>query len=310
MGKRSRSRAVLVAAILLIFSGAGVVAFAADAWASGTLSVSPSTDLTDGQGVTVSGSGFTASSTGGVIECNNDPGQPTISFLGNAVPVSCTSPLAALKSTDSSGNLAAFTFTVVTGTVGPPTTSGTDSAGNPPATDAALYPCPPTPAQVTAGDSCVVAFGDEAGDKATQNISFSSSTGTTTTTTTTTSSTTTTTKPPASTTTTTKPTGTTTTTKPTGTTTTTKPTGSTTTTTTKAVTAASSASTSGTTTTTVATSASSLAFTGAGPGVWVLLVAGFVLIDLGFLVVTIYYRPRELFAMAGRRIHRVFRGDG
>jgi hypothetical protein len=32
------------------------------------------------------------------------------------------------------------------------------------------------------------------------------------------------------------------------------------------------------------------------------------LINLGFLVLTIYYRPRELFAMATRRVHRVVGG--
>jgi hypothetical protein len=37
-----------------------------------------------------------------------------------------------------------------------------------------------------------------------------------------------------------------------------------------------------------------------------LFVGGIVLIDLGFLVVTIYYRPRQLFAMAGRRVQRIF----
>lgn len=30
------------------------------------------------------------------------------------------------------------------------------------------------------------------------------------------------------------------------------------------------------------------------------------MIDLGFLVLTVYYRPRELFAMAGRRVRRIF----
>jgi hypothetical protein len=48
-----------------------------------------------------------------------------------------------------------------------------------------------------------------------------------------------------------------------------------------------------------------LAFTGSGPGVWALAVGGIILIDLGFLVVTIYYKPRELFAMARRRTNRI-----
>jgi hypothetical protein len=48
-----------------------------------------------------------------------------------------------------------------------------------------------------------------------------------------------------------------------------------------------------------------LAFTGSGPGVWALAVGGIILIDLGFLVVTIYYKPRELFAMARRQTNRI-----
>jgi hypothetical protein len=48
-----------------------------------------------------------------------------------------------------------------------------------------------------------------------------------------------------------------------------------------------------------------LAFTGSGPGVWALAVAGIILIDLGFLAVTIYYKPRELLAMARRQTNRI-----
>jgi hypothetical protein len=65
---------------------------------------------------------------------------------------------------------------------------------------------------------------------------------------------------------------------------------------------------SGTTAKTAATDPSSLAFTGPGHGVWALAIGGILLINLGFLVLTIYYRPRELFAMATRRVHRVVGG--
>ncbi len=58
-----------------------------------------------------------------------------------------------------------------------------------------------------------------------------------------------------------------------------------------------------------ATDPSSLAFTGPGHGVWALAIGGIILIDLGFLVLTIYYRPRELFAMAGRKVNRIFGSD-
>jgi hypothetical protein len=135
-----------------------------------TVTVTSSTGLTDGQGVTVSGSGYGANAFGAVVQCSSAPGQPTVTVQGNAVPVSCTNPLHAVKSTDASG---AFTtaFTVHTGTVGPPAT-GTDSAGNDASADAAKYPCPPTPAQQASGVTCVIGYGDTSGDQASAPISF------------------------------------------------------------------------------------------------------------------------------------------
>jgi hypothetical protein len=205
---RARRRTALGFAIALLLSGAGVLTFAAVANATATLMVTPSTNLTNGESVTVSGSGFDVSAAGGIVECNSDPSQPTISLLGNAIPVSCTAPTAHLKSTDPSGNLAASSFPIVDGVTGPPT-SGTDSAGHPATTDAMAYPCPPTAVQITAGDTCSVAFGDSSGASASAVISFAGGGGGTTTTT---ASTTTTTTTAGSTTTTTTPAGTTTTT--------------------------------------------------------------------------------------------------
>ncbi len=140
-------------------------------WASGSMSVTPSTNLSNGQVVTVSGSGFTANSTGSILECNSDPSQPTITFFGNPIPVSCSKPFSALVNTDSSGNIPSTAFTIVTGTVGPPNT-GTDSTGGDAAVDAAKYPCPPTPAQVAAGYICNLSFGDVSNDNAVQNLTF------------------------------------------------------------------------------------------------------------------------------------------
>jgi hypothetical protein len=54
--------------------------------------------------------------------------------------------------------------------------------------------------------------------------------------------------------------------------------------------------------TTTGTGAKTLAFTGVGPGLWVLAIAGLVLIDLGYLALTVEYRPRKLLAMASRRV--------
>ncbi len=139
--------------------------------AAATLNVSATTGLTNGQVVSVSGAGFAANSTGSILECNSDPNQPTVSFLGNPIAVSCSNPFSALTSTDGSGNLGSTSFTIVSGTVGPPAT-GTDSSGGSASTDAAAYPCPPTQAQINAGYTCNLSFGDQAGDTAAQNISF------------------------------------------------------------------------------------------------------------------------------------------
>lgn len=172
------ARLSALAAALVVFGGA-MFGFAVDAWAAGALVVSPSTGLADGQSVTVSGSGLSASSTGAIVECSTATLQPTVAVLGNKIPVSCTNPLAAIRTTDGSGNLSSSSFTVHTGVVGPPA-SGTDSVGNPAATDAANFPCPPTASQAAAGATCTVSFGDQAGDQASQAITFASSGSTTT----------------------------------------------------------------------------------------------------------------------------------
>ena len=100
--------------------------------------------------------GIDASSPGAILECNNDPGQPTATLgapISQAVPVSCTGVTSAgLITTTSSGTLSAK-FTIASGTTGPPcgtsylatTCPTTDSSGGNPTTDAAKYPCPPRP---------------------------------------------------------------------------------------------------------------------------------------------------------------------
>ena len=123
-----------------------------------------------------------------IEQCNSDPTQPQILFLGNDIPVSC-SPLA-LTSISSTGKLAG-SKKVVTGTVGPPTTAsaptctqtvpstsvitGCSTSGSG-TTDAAKFPCPPTTAQQASGDTCVLAIGDQAGDRAVGTILFGSET--------------------------------------------------------------------------------------------------------------------------------------
>jgi hypothetical protein len=179
-------RGMLALAAGFTLSSAGVLTFASEASAAGTLTVTPNSGLQP-QGstvVSVSGSGFAPSSLGSVLECNDDTSQPTvtISVLGNSetLPVSCTGIMASgLHSTSATGTLSGVSFTVLTGTTGPPcgaatlaSCPSTDSSGGNPSTDAAQYPCPPTTAQQAAGDSCVIAFGDEAHDQATADITF------------------------------------------------------------------------------------------------------------------------------------------
>ncbi len=166
----------------LALSMTGLLAFAttasppAGAAATGTITVTPSTGIqpSGSTSVTVTGSGFAASSAGALVECNNDPAQPTIAVAGNATPVSCgpapLGPNGVIVATTASGTFSS-PFTVTTGTVGPPGT-GTDSTGGDAATDAAKYPCPPTTAQQAAGDSCFLTFGDASGTVGMQNISF------------------------------------------------------------------------------------------------------------------------------------------
>jgi hypothetical protein len=215
--------------------------------------------LSGGTSVTVTGSNFDPTSTGALLECNDAANQPTISALGNDIPVSCSVPTNSLVTTTASGDIpAGTTFSIIQGTVGPPGT-GTDSNGNSAATDAALYPCPPTAAQIAAGDTCQLNFGDEGGATAATNITFVGET-------------------------------------PVPTTTTTK----------AAVLASSQTSGTSTGTTKTVLANGTLAFTGAGPGVWVLAIGGMLLLDLGFLVMTMYYRPRELLLVAGRRVSRIF----
>ena len=152
-----------------------------------TLTMSPGSCIVGGTVVTISGSGFQDTSAGTFLECNSDPNQPVMTNypIPNAdIPISCTSPFAGpgVKVTSSSGNIGPVSFTILTALdgVGPPcgpsactgASASTDSSGGNPFTDAAQYPCPPTAAQMAAGDTCGIIFGDSNGDGVTIPISF------------------------------------------------------------------------------------------------------------------------------------------
>ncbi len=163
------------------------VASAASAAAGKTVTptITPDTGLSNGATVTMTASGLTPASIGNIIECNSDAKQPTVhdgGVVNSDIPVSCTGPSFSKLVTVTAGGTISGTFTVVQGTNGPPcgpppnvvTCPATDSGGGSPTTDAALYPCPPTPAQQAIGDVCTLSYGDEANDAASGNILFGS----------------------------------------------------------------------------------------------------------------------------------------
>jgi surface antigen len=134
----------------------------------GTLQVTPSSGLTNGSIVAISGVVPVGDELGGLMECNNDPNQPTILINGQAgtdTPVSCSNPLNFLITSQPNGSLASTSFTIGEGVQGP-AWIGTDSAGGNAATDAASYPCPPTSAQLAAGYACDISWLGNAQDRA------------------------------------------------------------------------------------------------------------------------------------------------
>jgi hypothetical protein len=187
-GRRPGRRSWWLAAAVL---AVGVSGFATAAYGAATLTATPDTGLTNGQSVTLSGSGFTKSSIGNVLECNNATGQPTVAVgspINSSISVGCTAPsLSKLVTTSATGTVST-TYDVVSGTIGPPcgaapaaaTCPATDSAGKSPAADAANYPCPPTAAQQATGVTCSLSYGDAAGDTAAATIQFQGASTTTT----------------------------------------------------------------------------------------------------------------------------------
>jgi len=144
-----------------------------------TLTMDPGTCIVDGTVVSLTGSGFVDGALGVFLECNSDSSQPTAT--SNDIPVSCTSVSSSqgpgIVKLSPTGTVGPDNFTVKEGTVGPPCAPScvgalTDSSGGSSFADAARYPCPPTPAQQAAGDTCEVLFGDSSGDAVIVPISF------------------------------------------------------------------------------------------------------------------------------------------
>ena len=182
--RRRASRLVhRVAAGVLVAGGVSIFGTAA-AYGQASISVSPSTGLTGGKNVTVTGSGLAADVPGYILECNTTPGEPTIGIgppFDTRVPVGCSAPsLRRIARTSVSGTLA-VTFRVHEGRkVGPPCgvppviggCRGDDSAHLHPHKDAQNYPCPPSPLQQEAGFTCVLTWIDTAGDHPSTKIAF------------------------------------------------------------------------------------------------------------------------------------------
>ena len=243
-----------------------------------TLTADPATCLNGGSSVAVTGSGYDPHSLGIVLQCNSDPGQPTEllgGLVNQKVPVSCTGIALANAITTSATGGFSSTWDVIAGQTGPPCgkpgdlvnpCSGPDSAGNDPNADAALYPCPPTTAQLAAGDTCTIAFGDEQGKTASVPIAFVPAP---------------TPSPPGS------------------------GGAPATTTTTAPATAASTSTGTGATPAAAApaTAASSLAFTGPGTGLYIIGAAGFIMVLLGAAILGLSGAPGSL-ALALRRRRR------
>jgi len=171
--------------------------------------------LAGGDVVSLKGTGFTPGATASIVQCNSDPTQPNLVFLGQYIPISCSA--LALTSIPASGATKGDligTQKLVTGTVGPPVAVGTPvcitnrggsttttttvpgctTSGNA-KTDAAKFPCPPTATEQAAGITCVLSIGDIDNDVALGTILFQGETVGGSTTTTSASSTTTSTAP-------------------------------------------------------------------------------------------------------------------
>jgi hypothetical protein len=143
--RRSIVRRIGAVGVLLTVVGGGLFASAVSASASSAATITftpgPSTGYTTGQLIDVNGSGFTPKAQVYIFECSAAPNQPTISVLGQSLPVSCTQPIGAGKATSTGTFKQPLPMAVLTGVTGPPAT-GTDSAQNSATADAVNYPCP------------------------------------------------------------------------------------------------------------------------------------------------------------------------
>jgi hypothetical protein len=173
----------LVAVVLV--AGGLVVSASTAASASAIITLNHASGLNQAQVVTVTGTGLAANTYGYVLECNNTPGQPTVPVgppFDEAISIGCSPPsLKHLVSTSATGSLSTTFAVHESRKLGPPCGQftvfggcvGVDSANKHPRADAQNFPCPPSPAQQTAGVTCSIVFLDAAHERAAAQITFS-----------------------------------------------------------------------------------------------------------------------------------------
>ncbi len=242
-----------------------------------SLTATPGTCLNGGTVVTLTGSGYDNGSLGTVLECNNASGQPTVALpapISNNVPVSCSGiSIANAKATTATGDLpAGLTFTIISPTPGPPCGAGylitTCPTDSSGGNAATDAKAYPCPPTPaqTAAGASCTLDFGDEGGK-TGTVDISF-----------------------------VPNATPSNGNPNTSSSSSSGSGS------SAAGTGSTAATTGAAT----TPGSSLAFTGTGQDTWYTLLAALILLNLGFLLLTLYYRPRELLAMIRHGVGRTF----
>ncbi|MHB1725449.1 MAG: hypothetical protein ACYCVS_08820 [Acidimicrobiales bacterium] len=136
--------------------------------------LSSSTGLINQQTIAVTGVGFAGGKAGTILECNLAPDQPLYTAMTPAQPVGCTPAGGGSFTVNPDGSITFMHFRINTGNQGAWETS-LDSRGTSAPVDAASYPCPPTPAQQKAGITCGIVVSDASGNRATVPISLTNS---------------------------------------------------------------------------------------------------------------------------------------
>jgi hypothetical protein len=134
------------------------------------VTVVPATNLSSGDAVQVSGSGFTPDSPWLAVECNLTPGEPSGTGSTPNLPIGCTQASVVPQPVGLIGAAASSTVTDASGAM---QTSLHISEGNlGGSAQSAPYPCPPSSANLAAGGSCAVLVEDGADDQASATVAI------------------------------------------------------------------------------------------------------------------------------------------